>query len=91
MVLFRYAALCLGLYLHCSLALARLKGSSPIRAADPSPFELYISTVGEDAWSGALPDPSPAGDDGPLATLSAAQARVRQRLQSTDLPPPSVS
>ena len=31
------------------------------------PAVLYVSTKGDDSWSGALPDPSADGKDGPLA------------------------
>ncbi len=38
---------------------------------------LYVSTVGDDTWSGQLAEPNPQRTDGPLATLSAARDRLR--------------
>ncbi|MCD6519928.1 MAG: right-handed parallel beta-helix repeat-containing protein [Anaerolineae bacterium] len=40
--------------------------------------ELYVSPEGRDSWSGRLPEPNAAGTDGPLATIEAAQERIRQ-------------
>ncbi|NOY80253.1 MAG: right-handed parallel beta-helix repeat-containing protein [Kiritimatiellaeota bacterium] len=39
---------------------------------------LYVSTRGNDAWSGRLPDPNEARTDGPLATVFAARDAVRR-------------
>lgn len=38
---------------------------------------LHVSPEGRDAWSGRLAAPNGDGTDGPLTTLQAAQARVR--------------
>ena len=38
---------------------------------------LYVSTRGNDAWSGTLPEPNPSGTDGPVATLSRARDVLR--------------
>ena len=38
--------------------------------------ELYVSPLGNDAWSGTLPDPAGDMSDGPLATLQAACDRI---------------
>jgi len=46
-----------------------------------SRLDLFVSPDGRDEWSGRFPDPSPNGQDGPLRTVSAAQALVRQLLQ----------
>lgn len=39
--------------------------------------DLYVSTEGNDSWSGALPEPNADRTDGPLATLEAARDRLR--------------
>ena len=39
---------------------------------------LYVSPQGNDAWSGKLQQPNPAGTDGPLATLLGARNAVRK-------------
>ena len=39
--------------------------------------ELYLTTNGKDAWSGALPDPNNTKTDGPFATLAGARDAVR--------------
>ena len=38
---------------------------------------LYVSTLGNDRWSGLLPEPNAAGTDGPLATLARATEASR--------------
>ena len=40
----------------------------------------YVSTRGNDSWSGCLPDPTPEGDDGPFASLERARDAVRALL-----------
>ncbi len=40
-------------------------------------MNLYVSPSGHDEWSGALPDPSPSGADGPFATLERARDALR--------------
>lgn len=37
----------------------------------------YVSTLGSDQWSGMLPEPNPAGTDGPFRTLERARDFVR--------------
>ncbi|HJP32435.1 MAG TPA: right-handed parallel beta-helix repeat-containing protein [Candidatus Latescibacteria bacterium] len=39
--------------------------------------DFYVSPDGDDAWSGSLPDPAAAGDDGPFATIDRSQEAVR--------------
>ncbi len=39
---------------------------------------LHVAANGNDAWSGALPEPNAAGNDGPLATLTAARDAARK-------------
>ncbi len=38
----------------------------------------YVSPDGNDSWSGLLPEPNAAGDDGPFATLDHARRVVRE-------------
>jgi len=45
-------------------------------AADAA--ELFVSTTGNDAWSGELADPNADRTDGPLATLHQARDQARQ-------------
>ena len=45
---------------------------------------LYLSPDGNDNWSGRLPEPDPAGNDGPLATLEWAREMVRRLRESGD-------
>ena len=40
--------------------------------------EFYIATNGNDAWSGALPEPNAEETDGPFATLQRARDAVRE-------------
>jgi hypothetical protein len=42
------------------------------------PYALYVSLRGNNAWSGRLPEPSPDGLDGPLASVEAALAAARR-------------
>ncbi|OGV72823.1 MAG: hypothetical protein A3K19_28520 [Lentisphaerae bacterium RIFOXYB12_FULL_65_16] len=46
----------------------------------PATADFYVSTQGRDTWSGKRAEPVPDGSDGPLASLAAAQAAVRQCL-----------
>jgi len=39
---------------------------------------FYVATNGSDAWSGTLRQPSPAGTDGPFATLARARDAIRK-------------
>ena len=47
---------------------------------------FYVSTKGNDAWSGRLPDPNAAGTDGPFATLERARDEMRRMKQAGKLP-----
>src|SRR5689334_2881768 len=40
-------------------------------------FDYYISTRGDDNWSGQLSEPNAARTNGPLATLEKAKSKVR--------------
>jgi hypothetical protein len=46
--------------------------------AGPVEAALYVSTAGNDRWSGRLADPAPDGEDGPLATIEEAKRRVAE-------------
>jgi parallel beta-helix repeat protein len=55
-----------------------LAASAPRDAA--AAVALYVSADGNDTWSGRLPDPNAARDDGPFATLPRARDAVRALL-----------
>ncbi len=44
--------------------------------------DFYVSSAGQDAWSGKLAEPNAERTDGPFATLGRAQAAVRQTLKT---------
>lgn len=46
--------------------------------AEAKSTKLYVSTKGNDSWSGALPEPNLAKNDGPFASLEKARDAVRQ-------------
>lgn len=41
-------------------------------------IDFYVSTTGNDRWSGRLPQPNAEGGDGPFATIERAQKAVRR-------------
>lgn len=47
-----------------------------VSSVDQNAINIYVSPVGNDAWTGGYP--SPDGDKGPLKTLTAARAKIRQ-------------
>ena len=47
--------------------------------------DLYVSTRGDNTWSGTLHEPNPEGSDGPLATIEAAQQILRERKEAGEL------
>ena len=47
---------------------------------------FYVATNGNDAWSGTLPDPNPAGTDGPFATLECARDAIHTLNRVGQLP-----
>ena len=61
--------------LHFSAALAASLSAAVAFAADKADY--YVSPRGNDAWSGRIPEPNAARSDGPLATVSQAQDRIR--------------
>jgi hypothetical protein len=58
---------------------ASLSGiTSPAVTADiGTAADFYVSTVGNDSWSGKLWDPNSTGSDGPFATIAKAQTAVQ--------------
>ena len=53
-----------------------------------NPNDLYVSTNGNDRWSGRLAEPNAERTDGPLATLAGARNAVRQRKLKGELSGP---
>lgn len=51
-----------------------------------APLRFYVSTSGNDAWSGRQPDPAADGTDGPFATLERARDAVRESKKAGPLP-----
>ena len=45
--------------------------------------EWYVSPVGNDSWSGRLPEPNQAQTDGPVASITRAATLVRERRDRT--------
>lgn len=77
--------------MRSTVALALLGGilaGSLVRGQEtPTPgLVFYVSLVGNDAWSGTLPDPNGDRTDGPFATLSRARAAIRAMKQAGPLP-----
>ncbi|MGE5530781.1 MAG: hypothetical protein ACM3VW_01520, partial [Bacteroidota bacterium] len=75
--------MCLAYWPVCiiGILLASVCYSAPPPKPTPSPKPLcYVAPSGNDNWSGKLSAPNVARTDGPVATLTAAQAKVRQAL-----------
>ena len=51
--------------------------STSTQATQTGPSLYYVSTLGNDAWSGKLPAPNSTGTDGPFATLGKARDTIR--------------
>ncbi|WP_165230657.1 right-handed parallel beta-helix repeat-containing protein [Aquisphaera insulae] len=49
--------------------------------APAAELKLYVSTRGNDAWSGRLESPNPSRSDGPVATIAKARDLVRKARQ----------
>ena len=71
------STLLLGLALALSV---QTKGSGEGNPSGKPDF--YVAPFGRDSWSGRLPDPNDAGDDGPFATLDRARQAVRDLRQA---------
>ncbi len=54
-------------------------------AEDPPEIVFYVSTNGNDSWSGTTAWPSPRGTDGPFATVARAQRAVREARAHQDV------
>ncbi len=54
--------------------------------ADEAELSLYVSTMGNDSWSGQLPSSNTQGSDGPFATLEKARDAIRGLKKSGKLP-----
>ncbi len=74
------------------LAAAALAATSlNVAHAAPVKPDVFVSTVGSDAWSGKLDKPNAARTDGPFATLERARAAVRMLKQQPHSGPIVVS
>jgi len=60
--------------------------SEPVPAAD-----FYVSTHGNDAWSGRRAEPTPEKNDGPFRTLERARDAVRRVKAAADAPAQGVT
>ncbi len=54
--------------------------------ATAEPLSLYVSTAGNDSWSGTLATPNDARTDGPFATLERARDAIRAAQKAGTLP-----
>jgi hypothetical protein len=61
---------CLGLHSISSESFANIEST------------FYVSTSGNDAWSGKFSEPNANNTDGPLATLNAARLKVRETISN---------
>ena len=52
--------------------------SAPRVKPNPNALTLFVSTAGNDTWSGRLAEPNPAKTDGPFASLTHARDTVRE-------------
>ncbi|HQK93115.1 MAG TPA: right-handed parallel beta-helix repeat-containing protein [Armatimonadota bacterium] len=67
--------------LGAALIMASL-GAAPARTAS----KVYVSTQGNDAWSGRMAEPAKGGKDGPFRTLERARDEVRKLKAAGQLP-----
>ena len=51
--------------------------------SDAEELTLYVSTVGNDTWSGRLGEPNADGTDGPLASVQKARDIIRETKAAT--------
>ncbi len=75
----------LGIWAACILALLVAVAASA-QAAETA--ILHVAADGNDAWSGALPEPNADGTDGPRATITGARDAIRKMKSSGGLPGP---
>ena len=67
---------------------ARPSTANPV-IVTPTPqpgLTLYVSTTGDDRWSGRLVEPQAGGYDGPFATLDRARDAIRELKKAAGLP-----
>ncbi len=62
-----------------------LTGCNRAQRDSEAVYKLYISTLGNDNWSGRFSTPSSDGSDGPFATLTGARDAIR-KLKETGKP-----
>ena len=55
-----------------------LRGDKWLPFSYPAKGDFYISTKGDDRWSGTLPEPNITNTDGPFLTIRRAQKAVRE-------------
>jgi len=55
-----------------------LQGEEWLRFDYPEKADFYVSTKGNDNWSGTLPEANAQGNDGPFLTIERAQKAVRE-------------
>ena len=65
-------------------------GSSPSANRLSNEEVLYVSSHGNDAWSGRLPEPNAAKSDGPLATITRARDAIRSMRAGKGLAKPVI-
>jgi len=69
----------------CRVAVAAVVVSLSGGAAAAAQVQLYVSTDGDDAWSGKLAEPNEDKTDGPFATLIRARDEIRSLKQRDGL------
>ncbi|MDQ3813243.1 MAG: right-handed parallel beta-helix repeat-containing protein [Armatimonadota bacterium] len=62
----------------CLVVIAMLAGCGSTHSAPAVKADFYVSTKGNDSWSGRLPAPNEDASDGPFATLARARNAVRR-------------
>ena len=60
------------------------------QAAEMKTTILYVSTEGDDSWSGRLPEPNADRTDGPFATLKRARDEIRRLKSEGKLEGPAI-
>ena len=73
----------------CCTALVVLFGAAADKS--PSPTQFFVSTEGNDTWSGKMSKPNAAKTDGPFATLEQARDEIRAVKKSDLLPDGGIS
>ncbi len=74
-----------GRYYLRAAVIAILSLSGVVAGAARAGLEWYVSTDGNDAWSGLLAAPNPARTEGPFASLERGREAVRQARQAGKL------